>query len=532
VAAAAAFLERSVALTLDVGSRSVRALAAAEARNQAGGYDRALELVALAEAGPLDEMQRAQAERLRGLIMYARSDGRDGVSDLLRAAEALAPLDRELSRIALIEALYGQGDSAIDITAELGRALLNLPESEPPDPTALLLRGYGALFVHGFPNGLDLIRQAVDAFRSAPFSGDEHLYVLSMAGVAASSFWDDAGWDRLSARTVQLARDAGAVGSWLPEALYDRADFSVAAGQISEALAALDEYDAVRAATGVPVRLRSGYARGAVGLRDGGTGVCESLKRQLRDQSDETLTSHSAANFEGTLAMLYNGLGLYRDAFEAGVRSRDLHGGGGLGRALAELVEAAVRCDETDIALGALEALTARTQLGGNDWGLGVEACSRALVSEDATAETLYQEAVDRLARTRMRLPLARAHLLYGEWLRRENRRVDARHQLRTAHDLFDQMGATSFAGRARHELTATGVTAHSRRDATLDQLTPQEERIAKMAGQGLSDAQIASQLYISPATVDYHLRKVFRKLGVRSRTQLAHRVAPALIQT
>jgi DNA-binding CsgD family transcriptional regulator len=200
--------------------------------------------------------------------------------------------------------------------------------------------------------------------------------------------------------------------------------------------------------------------------------------------------------------------------------------------ALAELVEAAVRCDQTDIALGALQALTPRTQIGGSDWALGVEACSRALVSQDNAAEDLYQEAIDRLGRTRMRLTLARAHLLYGEWLRRQRRRNDARQRLRTSHDMFDDMGATSFAARARHELTATGVTAHSRRDTTLDQLTPQEERIAKMAGHGLSDAEIASQLYISRATVDYHLRKVFRKLGVRSRAQLANRTSPAIAQS
>jgi DNA-binding CsgD family transcriptional regulator len=526
VAAAAAFLERSVALTLDAGSRSVRALAAAEARNQAGGYDRALELVTLAEAGALDEIQRAQADRLRGLIIFARSDRRDGASYLLRAAQALAPLDEALSRTALIEALQTAGESPTGASEEVGRALLGLRESEPPDPTTLLLRGYGALFVHGFPNGLDLIRQAVEAFRLAPFRLDEHPYVLNMAANASLSFWDDAGWDELSSGALQLARDAGAVGQWLPQALDARAGFLASAGELSEANASLDEADAVKAATGVSTRWSGGVR--AIGLREGGTGVCESMKRELREDFDETRPSAVASDIEGSLAMLYNGLGQYRDAFEAGIRSRERSPVGGTGQGLAELIEAAGRCDEGDVALGALQALTARTQLGGTDWALGVEACSRALVSDDATAGNLYQEAIDRLARTRMRLPLARAHLLYGEWLRRENRRVDARQQLRTAHDMFDDMGATSFAARARHELSATGVTARSRRDATLDQLTPQEERIAKMAGQGLSDADIASQLYISKATVDYHLRKVFRKLGVRSRSQLANKTTHA----
>jgi DNA-binding CsgD family transcriptional regulator len=530
VAAAAAFLERSVALTVDAGARSVRALAAAEARNQAGGFDRALELVAIAEAGLRDEIQRAQAERLRGLITFARSGGRDGGSHLLRAADALAPLDPGLSRTALIEALQAESTSPTeDNRVEVGRALLGLAESEPPDPTVLLLRGYGALYVRGFPNGLDLIRQAVSAFRSAPFNGDEHPYALKMAAIAACSFWDDAGWDHLSSRNLQLARGAGAVGHWLPEALEERAFFLATAGELSEAITTDDEYDAVRAATGVPTGWREGVR--AAGLREGGTRVCESLKRQLREEFDETGPSVLASDIDGALAMLYNGLGLYRDAFEAAVRSRERHPAGGYGLALAELVEAAVRCDETAVALDALEAVTARTQLGGSDWALGVEASSRALISQDATAEDSYQEAIDRLARTRMRLPLARAHLVYGEWLRRENRRVDARNQLRIAHHMFDDMGAASFAARARHELAATGVTAHSRRDATLDQLTPQEERIAKMAGQGLSDADIASQLYVSRATVDYHLRKVFRKLGVSSRKQLADKTTLAVAQ-
>jgi DNA-binding CsgD family transcriptional regulator len=531
VAAAAAFLERSLALSLDAGSRSVRALAAAEASNQAGGYERALELVAIAEGGPLDEIQRAQADRQRGLIIYARSGRRDGARDLLRAAQALAPLDEGLSRSTFMEALQAaQGSASTDVWAEVGRGLLELPEPERPDPTVLLLRGYGASLVHGFPHGLDLLRQAVDAFGSLAFSGDEHPYALSLAARAANTLGDDVGWDHLSARNLRLARDAGAVGHWLPEALDNRAGFLASAGELSEAIATLDEADAVKAGIGVGPGWMGGLR--AKGLRDGGTSVCESLKRQLREDFDETRPSVLASLIEATLAMLYNGLGLYRDAFEAGVRSRQRHPAGGTGVGLPELVEAAARCDETDVALSALEALSARAQLGGSNWALGVETCSRALVSQDATADGLYQEAIDRLARTRMRLPLARAHLVYGEWLRRQQRRSDARQQLRTAHDMFDDMGATSFAARARHELTATGVTAHSRRDATLDQLTPQEERIARMAGQGLSNADIASQLYISRATVDYHLRKVFRKLGVRSRAQLAHRTTPALAQS
>jgi len=157
-----------------------------------------------------------------------------------------------------------------------------------------------------------------------------------------------------------------------------------------------------------------------------------------------------------------------------------------------------------------------------------VEAYSRALLAEGTAAEELYREAIGRLGRTRMRLPLAGAHLLYGEWLRRERRRTDARAQLHTAHHLFEAMGARSFAGRARQELTATGATAHSRRNATPDELTPQEARIASLAGEGLSNPEIAARMCISKGTVDYHLNKVFRKLGIRSRAQLHRALAPA----
>ena len=231
---------------------------------------------------------------------------------------------------------------------------------------------------------------------------------------------------------------------------------------------------------------------------------------------------------EYALAVLHNGLARYPEALAVAQRSRELHAMGGFGPALAELVEAAVRCQQPEVAQTALDALVTRTRLGGKDWGLGVEARCRALLAGGSAAEELYTEAIERLGRTRMRLPLARAHLVYGEWLRRERRRSDARDHLRTAYDMFEAMGARSFAGRAGHELGATGASAHSRRAATLDELTPQEARIASLASDRLSNAEIAARLYISANTVDYHLRKVFRKLGIRSRTQLHRALAPA----
>ena len=342
---------------------------------------------------------------------------------------------------------------------------------------------------------------------------------------AARALHDGTGFDVLTARIVALARQAGAL-SLLPEALDLRALYCVDAGELAGAAAARDEAEAIRQATG----LEPGFG--------GDSGLLAALREeeraatghieQLRREPGIGGVSRRAAMLEHALAVLYNGLARYPEALAAAQRAGERYpGGGGMVQALAELVEAAVRCHQPEAAQAALQALRPHTQLGGTDWGLGLEARSRALLAGGGAAEELYTEAIGRLGRTRMRLPLARAHLLYGEWLRRERRRTDARAQLHTAHDMFEAIGARSFAGRARQELTATGATAHSRRNATLDELTPQEARIASLAGEGLSNPEIAARLYISKGTVDYHLNKVFRKLGIRSRAQLHRALAP-----
>jgi DNA-binding CsgD family transcriptional regulator len=525
VAAAAAFLERAAALTLDPQRRSARALAAAQAWHQAGGHDRAVELAAVAEAGPLGELGRAQAGWLRAQIIFARTDGRDGAAQLMRAARRLDPLDRDLARATYIDAMraaFVSGD-----TLEVGRQLRALPLSQPPDATELLLHGFGVFVTDGFPHGADALGQAIDAFVSAPVTGDENIRALEAAAAVARARRDDTGFDVLTARGVALTRQAGAL-SLLPEALDIRTLYCVDAGELAGAAAALDEAEAIRQATG----LEPGFGGDSgllAALREeerAATGHIEELRREPATGG----VSRRAAMLEHALAVLYNGLARYPEALAAAQRSSELYpGGGGMVQALAELVEAAVRCHQPEAAQAALQALRAHTRLSGTDWGLGVEARSRALLADGGAAEQLYTEAIARLGRTRMRLPLARAHLLYGEWLRRERRRTDARAQLRTAHDLFEAMGARSFAGRARQELTATGATAHNRRNATLDELTPQEARIASLAGEGLSNPEIAARLYISKGTVDYHLNKVFRKLGIRSRAQLHRALAPVL---
>ena len=521
VAAAAAFLERSVALTIDPRRRSARALAAAQASHEAGGHDPALELLAVAEAGPLDELGRAQAERLRAQIIYTRTDGRDGAMQLLRAAQRLDPLDQKLAQATYVDALHAANLS--DNQLEVGRALRARPRSQPEDPTELLLRGYGVFFTEGFPHGTDILSQALGAFLSTPFTGDENIRTIQVAAVIADNLWNDAGFDILSAQIVRLTREAGAL-SLLPRALDLRAIYGMHAGELTSAAAARDEAEAIREATGMERSLDSDLAA-LVALREEEHAATEYVEQLRRDPRIGDVANQAAA-LEYSLAVLYNGLARYPEALAAAQRSCEWHEAGGFGQALAELVEAAAHCHQPEAAVAALDALVVRTRLGGNDWGLGVEAHSRALLAEGRAAEELYTEAIERLKRTRMRLPLARAHLDYGEWLRREHRGSDARDHLRTAYDLFAAMGARSFAERARHELSATGGSAHSRQSSTLDELTPQEARIAGLANEGLSNAEIAARLYMSASTVDHHLRTVFRKLGIRSRTQL-HRTLP-----
>jgi DNA-binding CsgD family transcriptional regulator len=401
---------------------------------------------------------------------------------------------------------------------EFGRVLCDFPLSDPPDPTDLLLRGHGVLLTDGFPHGTDILGQAVGVFAAAPFTGDENIEDLELAGNTARSLWDDGAWDILTARCLRLAREAGALGL-LPDALEFRGYYCLEAGDLVAAAVAFDEMEAIRAAVGMERVYGDGGQLAA--LRDEEDVVVGKIERLRQDRPKSDDEPYTATALDDALARLYNGLGRHQEAFAAAQRSCERHPAGGMGRALAELIESAARCRELAAARAALDAIIVRTRLASTDWGLGVEAYSAALLAEGEAAERLYREAIERLGRTRMRLPLARARLLYGEWLRRERRRADAREQLRVAHELFDDMGARSFAGRARRELAATGLTVHTRRNATLDELTPQEARIATLASEGLSDRDIAGRLYISANTVDYHLRKVFRKLGIRSRGQL-----------
>jgi DNA-binding CsgD family transcriptional regulator len=522
LAAAAAFLEQAAGLTLEPGLRARRALAAARAKHQAGAPDAALGLLALAEAGPLDELQRARAQLLRGQIAFALSHGSDAPPLLLDAARKFEPLDVGMAREAYLEALsaatfVGCLDRGCGLL-EVAQAARLAPPSPQPHAADLLLDGLALLITEGHAVGTPMLQRALRAFADEELSTSEDISWLWLACHAAAVLWDDQTLDLLSARHVELARTAGAL-TVLPLALTSRVGVHVHAGELTEPRALIEEVEAVIEATGSQL---APYGALGVAAWQGK----EAQARELIEAAAEEVIPRGEGMgltvIHYSTAVLCNGLGRYEDALAAAQLATE-HGGELRFStwALIELVEAATRTGDPERARDALRRLAATTHASGSDWGLGVEARSRALLCEGQEAEDLYREAIDRLGRTRVPVALARAHLLYGEWLRRERRRVDAREQLRLAHGMFLAMGLEAFAKRAARELLATGETARKRTADTSDQLTAQETQIARLARDGLSNPEIASQLFISPRTVEYHLHKVFAKLNISSRNEL-----------
>ena len=523
LAAAAAFLSRATALTPDPARRGKRALAAAQAKLQAGAFDAASALLGIAEAAPLDELERVRVDLLRAQIAFALSHGSDAALLLLKAAGRLEGLDvtlaRDTYRDAFWAAMFVGRLARGGGVREVARAARAAPASDPaPRAPDLLLDGLALLIEQGYSAGAPQLQRAVDAFRSAELSTDEGLRWLRLAGRAAVDLWDYEGWHALSTREVQLARATGAL-SVLPIALSTRIGVHMFAGELTAAASLIGEVQAIGEATG------SQFAPyGAIGVaawqgREGDVvAVIEANANEMfrRGEGVGLGLIHWAS------ALLYNGLSRHEEALVAAQRATEspdelLFFNWGL----IELVEAVARVGKAERAADALERLSEMGRATGSDWALGVEARSRALVGDDEGVEPLYQEAIDRLGRTGVRVELARAHLLYGEWLRGERRSGDARQQLRTADTMFTEMGAGAFAERTRRELQATGVTARRRPIGSTDQLTEQEAQIARLARDGLTNPEIGARLFISPRTVEYHLHKVFTKLAIASRAEL-----------
>jgi DNA-binding CsgD family transcriptional regulator len=525
LAAAAAFLERAAALTPEPARRAGRALTAARAKHLAGAPDAALELLVSAEAGPLDELRRARVDLLRAQVVFESGRGRDAPTLLLKAARRLEPLDIDLARDTYLDALcallyVGPLDSGCE---PLDAAQPALAASRPgaPRATDLLLDGVAQLITDDYATAVPALRRALSAFGSQDVSESEELGWGWLACYIASTLWEHEAQTALAKRYVQLARDAGALVA-LPYALGQLAGIHLRNGELATAASMIEEVDAAIEVTRsdhppyLALSLAAFQGREAEATALIETGIEHALFRG---------GGIGLVVVQWASALLYNGLGRYEDAVRAGLQ---VHGHpellGTTPWTLPELIEAGSRSGAPDVAADALRRLSEMTQASGTDWALGLEARSRALLRDGDEAERLYRESIDRLGRAGVRIELARAHLLYGEWLRRENRRVDAREQLRVAYEMLTEMGIDAFAERARRELLATGETVRKRTVETRDELTAQEAQIARLAADGLSNPEIGAQLFLSPRTVEWHLKKVFTKLGIGSRRQLQRR--------
>jgi DNA-binding CsgD family transcriptional regulator len=504
VAAAAAFLERAAELSLDPVRRIERTFAAARVHLEAGAADRAADLLTTTEGSGLDEFQQAEADLLRGRIAFVRVGEGDGPTYMLRAAHRLATLDPDRSRESYLEALemgllVGRATGVMDVVLAAAKS----SPSHDPD----ILDALTALAAEGHHVAVPLIREALDGAADSLWTRHPALAV-----VLAGELWDPDTHVTIIEWLLNNGRESGSP-LVLRLGLAQAAAAATLAGDLDEAMAAIAEEEAIADATGGPPttyhRLQLAAMRGR---REEAAELFEAVT------ATATGLGQLVANVHWASAVLHNGLAEYREALAAARRATADGDIFIAGFSLPELVEAAVRCGEHDAAVAALASLTERTDASGTPSGLGIAAYARGLVTG---AEDDYREAIDHLTSSRLLPYRARAHLLYGEWLRRAGRRQDCRPHLRTAHELLSSAGLEAFARRAADELRATGETARPRSAHTRDQLTMQELHIARLVAAGATSKEVAARLFISPRTVDTHLRNIFRKLGITSRRQL-----------
>jgi len=523
-ASGAAFLERAAELTPGPGRRAQRLLQAAEARLVAGEAPAARVLLERAAPHLEDPLARARARRLEGLALYAAGKLSEATAVLLDAAQMIEPYDTRLARDTLLDA-FGAARFSPQFgaaTAEVLRAVRSAPRVEGPQVTLadLLVDGFAAVGEHRYEAGAELLRQAIAplaADQPLPVGVEQHFMAVSMA---AAVLYDDSSWE-LEHRWVAELRARGALAALLV-ALSFLTYHQMAEGRLADAEVTLAEGRALCEATGS--RSYLGVFAGAelaVLARRGREADARTLAARLRRDFAEQGSWIGARLVPQAMTYLELGLGNYADALRSALETFADPAVLELGQVEA-VIEAGTRCGDRQAATAALEAFAPRALASGTDLALGLLASGRALLAGDEHAEAEYTLAIEHLQRCRLVPELARAHLLYGEWLRRHRRRRDARDQLRTAWQMFDRLGMEAFADRARAELRATGENARKRSVETEDVLTPQEAQIAGLVSEGLSNQEIATRLFISASTVDYHLRKAFRKLGITSRVQLA----------
>lgn len=517
--AAATFLERSAALTIDPGLRADRVLAAATAKRSAGALDAALDLLGAASAGPANAVREAEVTRLRGEIAFDRGHATEAARTLVLAAKQLDPLDHEQARVAYLEAMSAAiWASGPDTPGILGEAASAAPAPAPSDPPGdLLLQALALRFTRGYAAAAPQLVKALDQARQSETEDVRGWMWLAgnrASAIVAIDVWDLDAALELAARHDRIARDSGALVQ-LQWALNFRANVVSMTGDLAAATAYIEEERQIAAATGNRVLGIGSMQLAALrGNEAEATPLIDAMIREARAQDQGRMTAIATY----TSSLLNNGLGRYETARDAALQvfEQDVVAYGVL--VIGELAEAASRTGDTKLVETALAWLNERVAATPSDWGHGMEARARALLSND---EDAYRASIDHLSRTGLRIESARAELLYGEWLRREGRRQDARAHLRTAHEQLAAMGAEAFAERARHELLATGETVRKRTPETTNDLTAQESQIAGLARDGLTNPEIAAQLFISPRTVEWHLRKTFTKLGITSRRQL-----------
>ncbi|MEJ1109609.1 MULTISPECIES: helix-turn-helix transcriptional regulator [unclassified Kribbella] len=521
LAAMAAFLRRATELTPDPATRASRALAAAQATLQSGAFDTAQKLLITAEESA-DELQLATVNLFRAQITFASGHGAAAAPLLLDAARRLEPLDVELARDTYLDAFTAAMFAGVLATGsprtDVARAVRAAPQPKAQRKHDLLLETWAVSVNDGYPAAVPLARAAIEAFADQARADPSDLRWLWLATRTSVDLWDYDHWDVLTDRHVRLARELGDL-TQLPLVLNSRLTMHLFGGDFAAAASLLGEIKTIVDATGIGLA-----PYGAIGLAVM-RGRLDDAAPLIATTLNDVIARGEGGGFVFTHwanAVLMNSLARYPEALAAAqAASADPEVLGVANWALPELVESAVRSGQHELATGALDRLAELTQASGTDWGLGLLARTRALLTTGPKAESGYQEAIERLGRTRVRMDLARAHLLYGEWLRRAGRRQDARTQLRTAYDVFDTAGSDAFADRARRELAATGEAVDERASRAFDTLTAQEAHIAELAGAGLTNAQIGAQMFLSQHTVEWHLRKVFTKLGITSRRQL-----------
>ncbi len=527
-AAAGAYLQRAGALSVDPAQRAERVLQAAQSKVLSGSFEVAANLLAMAEVGPLSDLQQARVDLVRAQLVHVTNRA-DAPLQLLNAARRLEPFDVVLSRFTYLEALSaamfaGRLARPGGTFEEVARAAASAsPLRRPPTTSDLLLEGLAASATEGYAVGAPMLRRALAGVGAGANVGSE-LRGLWLASVAAMRVWDDDSWDILSARHVELVRETAAL-SHLPLGLMSRTYVVLFAGDLAAATSLTEETQAVIEATASTM---APYGALGVAAFRGDEHETEALVDATIDEASDRGEGFGVTLAEWANAVLHNGLGSYDKALAAARRAAAYEADpGAMIWPLVELIEAAARTRATETATSAFLRLSEMTSASGTNWALGLQARSHALLSEGEEAEHHYRESIARLGRTRVRTDLARAHLLYGEWLRRRRARTDAREQLRTAHSMFEAMGMEAFAERARRELQACGETVHKRTTAARHtELTAQEAQVARLARDGLTNPEIGTRLFISAHTVQYHLRKVFAKLGIESRSQL-DRVLP-----